>query len=64
MSPDGKITLGSRLGFIGLGYLGSRIAHRLASAGFPMIVYDRNGSHAIDLRAPDVKVAQHPRELA
>jgi 3-hydroxyisobutyrate dehydrogenase len=64
MSPDGKITLSSRLGFIGLGYLGSRIAHRLASAGFPMIVYDRNSTQAVHLRAPNVKVAKHPGELA
>lgn len=64
MSPDGKITLGSRLGFIGLGYLGSRIARRLASAGFPIIVHDRNGAHAIELRAPNVKVVTHPGELA
>ena len=30
-----KITLRSHLGFIGLGYLGSRIAKRLVTAGFP-----------------------------
>jgi 3-hydroxyisobutyrate dehydrogenase-like beta-hydroxyacid dehydrogenase len=64
MSPDENITLHSRLGFIGLGYLGSRITHRLASAGFPMIVYDRNGTRATDLQAPNVRVAQHPEELA
>jgi 3-hydroxyisobutyrate dehydrogenase-like beta-hydroxyacid dehydrogenase len=60
MSPDGKITLRSRLGFIGLGFLGSRIAHRLASAGFPMVVYDRDGTHT----TPNVKAAKHPGELA
>jgi hypothetical protein len=35
MLPDEKITLRSRLGFIRLGYLGSRIARRLVAAGFP-----------------------------
>ena len=64
MSPDEKITLGSRLGFIGLGLLGSRIAKRLASAGFPMIVHDRNNARAVELQAPNVTVAKHPGELA
>src|SRR5580704_12505134 len=64
MSPDDKITLGSRLGFIGLGYLGSRIARRLATAGFPMIVYDRNSNRAVELRGPNVEVAKHPGDLA
>jgi 3-hydroxyisobutyrate dehydrogenase len=64
MSTDGKITLDSRLGFIGLGLLGSRIAYRLASAGFHMVVYERNVTHAIDLRIPNAKVAKNPGELA
>src|SRR5271163_750202 len=42
MLTDKNVTLRSRLGFIGLGYLGSRIARRLAAAGFPMVVYDRD----------------------
>ncbi len=36
------ITRKTRLGFIGLGYLGSRIARRLAGAGFSLIVYNRD----------------------
>lgn len=36
------ITRETRLGFIGLGYLGSRIARRLAGAGFPLLVYNRD----------------------
>ena len=31
MLPDEKITLRSRLGFIGLGHLGARIARRLVA---------------------------------
>src|SRR5277367_731372 len=42
MLTEKNVTLRSRLGFIGLGYLGSRIARRLAAAGFPMVVYDRD----------------------
>jgi phosphoglycerate dehydrogenase-like enzyme len=40
MLRDEKITFRSRLGFIGLGHLGSRIALRLVTAGFPVVVYD------------------------
>jgi hypothetical protein len=35
MLPDEKITLRTRLGFIGLGHLGSRIARRLVAPGSP-----------------------------
>jgi 3-hydroxyisobutyrate dehydrogenase len=36
------MTSQARLGFIGLGHLGSRIARRLVTAGFPMTVYNRD----------------------
>src|ERR1700730_11252567 len=42
MVTDEKVTNHTRLGFIGLGYMGSRIAGRLVAAGFPMIVYNRD----------------------
>jgi 3-hydroxyisobutyrate dehydrogenase len=64
MSPHEKITSRSRLGFIGLGYLGSRIARRLADAGFPMVVYDLDRTKTADLVALGAKVARHPGELA
>ena len=41
-----EIASNSRLGFIGLGYLGSRIAQRLVASGFPMVVYDRDREKA------------------
>jgi 3-hydroxyisobutyrate dehydrogenase-like beta-hydroxyacid dehydrogenase len=59
-----KITLRSRLGFIGLGYLGSRIARRLVAAGFPVIVYDRDHAKAAELSALGAGVARDPGELA
>jgi 3-hydroxyisobutyrate dehydrogenase-like beta-hydroxyacid dehydrogenase len=59
-----KITLRSRLGFIGLGYLGSRIARRLITAGFAMVVYDLDRTKAAELAALGAEVAQHPGELA
>jgi 3-hydroxyisobutyrate dehydrogenase len=61
---DKKITLRSRLGFIGLGYLGSRIAMRLAAAGFPIVVYDLDRNKAAELAALGAEVARHPGELA
>jgi 3-hydroxyisobutyrate dehydrogenase-like beta-hydroxyacid dehydrogenase len=64
MLPNEKITLRSRLGFIGLGYLGSRIARRLVAAGFPMIAYDRDHAKAAELSALGAKVARDPGELA
>src|SRR5712671_3749493 len=64
MLPDKKITSRSRLGFIGLGYLGSRIARRLVAAGFPMVVYDLDQSKTAALAALGAEVAQNPGELS
>jgi 3-hydroxyisobutyrate dehydrogenase-like beta-hydroxyacid dehydrogenase len=64
MLPDEKITLRNRLGFIGLGYLGSRIARRLIAAGFPMVVYDLDRRKALALADSRTEVARHPEELA
>lgn len=64
MRPNEKISLRSRLGFIGLGHLGSRIARRLVSAGFPMVVYDLDHRNAMELRHAGAEVARHPEELA
>src|SRR5437879_6579848 len=64
MLRDEKITLRSRLGFIGLGHLGSPIARRLAAAGFPMLVYDLDHAKAVELTAFGAEIAQHPGELA
>src|SRR6266849_6885378 len=64
MLPNEKITSGSRLGFIGLVYLGSRIARRLVAAGFPMVVYDRDRAKATGLAALGAEVAKDPGSLA
>jgi 3-hydroxyisobutyrate dehydrogenase len=42
MTPFRKITKNHRLGFIGLGHLGSPMARRLLAAGFPLVVYNRD----------------------
>src|SRR5438552_12155210 len=64
MLPGEKITFRSRLGFIGLGYLGSRIARRLVAAGFPMVVYDLDHPKTVALAALGAEVAQNPGKLA
>src|SRR5258708_9467137 len=61
---DKKITSCTRLGFIGLGHLGSRIARRLMTAGFPMTVYNRDREKTIALEGLGAAVAPDPRKLA
>ncbi|MGB6944821.1 MAG: NAD(P)-dependent oxidoreductase [Bryobacteraceae bacterium] len=60
---DKKIASNSRLGFIGLGYLGSRIARRLVAAGFPMVVHDRDREKAKELAAFGAEVAPNAQAL-
>src|SRR4051812_11918615 len=64
MLHDRDITLSSRLGFIGLGLLGSAIARRLAATGFPIVVYDVDPARAVELTALGAEVAPGPEKLA
>lgn len=64
MSPNEKITSNTRLGFIGLGYLGSRIARRLIAAGFPVVVYDRDHTKAEEFSALAAGIAPDTASLA
>src|ERR1700687_3420020 len=64
MLANDKINVRTRLGFIGLGYLGSRIARRLVTAGFPMIVYDLDRTKAAEFAALGADVAQNSGKLA
>jgi 3-hydroxyisobutyrate dehydrogenase-like beta-hydroxyacid dehydrogenase len=64
MLANEKITVSTRLGFIGLGYLGSRIARRLVAAGFPMVVYDRDRTKSAEFADLGAEVALDPGELA
>jgi 3-hydroxyisobutyrate dehydrogenase-like beta-hydroxyacid dehydrogenase len=64
MLPDAKVTTLTKLGFIGLGFLGSRIARRILAAGFPMAVYDTDIDKAKALDALGATVAKGPAELA
>ena len=54
----------SKLGWIGLGNMGSRIAKRLRNAGYPLMVYNRDRSKAQELLSQGAELAASPPELA
>jgi 3-hydroxyisobutyrate dehydrogenase-like beta-hydroxyacid dehydrogenase len=64
MLANEKITSHTRLGFIGLGHLGSPIARRLAGAGFPMVVYDLEHARTLEFAALGANVGSTPETLA
>jgi 3-hydroxyisobutyrate dehydrogenase-like beta-hydroxyacid dehydrogenase len=59
-----KAVEGRRLGFIGLGYMGSRIAKRLIDAGHRLVVYNRDRRKAEALVSQGAQLAASPGELA
>jgi 3-hydroxyisobutyrate dehydrogenase len=50
--------------FLGLGLMGSGMAHRLLSAGFPLTVYNRNREKCVPFESAGAHVAGTPREAA
>jgi 3-hydroxyisobutyrate dehydrogenase-like beta-hydroxyacid dehydrogenase len=52
------------LGFVGLGYMGSRIAQRLLDGGHPLGVYNRTRDKTRALAERGARVYDSPRELA
>jgi len=50
----------SKLGWIGLGNMGSRIAKRLRNAGYPLMVYNRDRSKAEELASQGAELAAKP----
>lgn len=55
---------GGKLGFIGLGYMGSRIAKRLLGAFYRLVVFNRNRAKAEALSHYGAEIAASPGELA
>lgn len=53
----------SAVGFIGLGAMGSRMAHRILDAGYPLIVYNRHRERTEPLAAAGARVGASPREV-
>jgi 3-hydroxyisobutyrate dehydrogenase-like beta-hydroxyacid dehydrogenase len=52
------------LGFIGLGYMGSRMATRLMQAGYELGVFDRTSDNARAFAAGGARVYQTPADVA
>jgi hypothetical protein len=57
-------TAGARLGFIGLGYMGSRIAKRLIDAGHRVVVYNRDRAKVEALISQGAELTASAGELA
>ncbi len=53
-----------RIGFIGMGEMGRRMAMRLVDAGYRLTVYNRTRERAKPLAAKGATVAEHPQSLA
>jgi 3-hydroxyisobutyrate dehydrogenase-like beta-hydroxyacid dehydrogenase len=53
-----------KVGFIGLGIMGSRMARNLAQKGFDVVVWNRTRARADELKAVGAKVASSPSEIA
>lgn len=53
----------TRVGFVGLGIMGSRMAAMLKQRGFDVTVFNRTSSKAEALKAKGLHVARSPREL-
>src|ERR1035438_769805 len=64
MLPQNRSVPGARLGFIGLGHLGLRIARRLVTNGFSVVVYNRDRRKSEQLASLGAIVAQSIGELA
>jgi 3-hydroxyisobutyrate dehydrogenase-like beta-hydroxyacid dehydrogenase len=54
----------ARLGFVGLGAMGSRMAKRLLDARHPVVGYNRTAAKAAWLVAAGMTLAKSPREVA
>jgi 3-hydroxyisobutyrate dehydrogenase-like beta-hydroxyacid dehydrogenase len=53
-----------RIGFAGLGLMGSRMARQFLDKGFPLTVWNRTPERCAPLREAGAQVAATPRELA
>lgn len=53
-----------KIGFIGLGIMGSRMAANIRNAGFELIVYNRSEEAARKLSEMGAQVASEPKEVA
>ena len=54
----------TRIGFIGMGHMGSHMVPRLLNAGYPMTLYDRTKEKAQQVAQQSADVADTPADLA
>jgi 3-hydroxyisobutyrate dehydrogenase len=66
MSQAGSVTgrASTKVGFIGMGHMGSSMTRRLLAAGYPVTIYDRTAARAEELTKQGATAAATPRELA
>jgi 3-hydroxyisobutyrate dehydrogenase-like beta-hydroxyacid dehydrogenase len=62
--PDNDPRSWPRLGFIGLGAMGGRMARRLLAAGYDLTVHDRTRERARPLEQGGAKFAPTPKQVA
>src|SRR5207342_735203 len=48
---EGRTMTGQKVGFVGVGRMGGRMARRLLQAGVPLTIYDTSGAAMKDLQA-------------
>ena len=53
-----------KIGFIGLGYMGSRMAMNLVKNQYELIIFNRTKDKAQDLEKEGAKLAESPPNLA
>jgi 3-hydroxyisobutyrate dehydrogenase-like beta-hydroxyacid dehydrogenase len=56
--------MNTRIGFAGLGLMGSRMARNFLDKGFALTVWNRTAAKAAPLEKAGARVARNPRELA
>lgn len=64
VTNPGRAKLDTRIGFIGMGHMGSHMTRRLLEAGYPTVVYDRTEEKTRDAEHLGATSAPTPKELA
>src|SRR5688572_19543822 len=62
--PRWEVDMEKRIGFAGLGLMGSRMARNVLAKGLPLTVWSRTSAHSRPLAESGAMVAGSPRELA
>src|SRR3954468_24666403 len=60
---EGRTMTGEKIGFVGVGRMGGRMARRLLKAGVPLTIYDTSGTAMKELQALGANAAGSPAEV-